>query len=232
MRTVSTRRDLDAPADASSGGAPAGPAEARAVTAPDARAPRRRLPPGERRADLLRAAADAFRAAPYDAVAVSEIARAAGASEALVFKYFGTKAELFALLVELSVAELAEEQRAALEAIAPGAPARDRVRASIRVYLDHIAGQPKAWAAPLRLRPEPAAATGLRRAARERFVAELAALLPPRADARARFALWGYFGFLDGACLRWVDEGCPDDAREPLIEAALGALEGALGDWG
>ena len=34
------------------------------------------------------------------------------------------------------------------------------------------------------------------------------------------------------ACQAWVDAGCPERDRHPLTEAALGALEGALGDWG
>ena len=50
-------------------------------------------------------------------------------------------------------------------------------------------------------------------------------------DSRTSFALWGYLGFLDDACLRWVHAGCPDDQRHSLVDAALGCLEGALGDW-
>ena len=30
---------------------------------------------------------------------------------------------------------------------------------------------------------------------------------------------------------RWVHAGCPDDQRHSLVDAALGCLEGALGDW-
>ena len=52
-----------------------------------------------------------------------------------------------------------------------------------------------------------------------------------RAEARHRYALWGYLGFIDAACLHWVERGCPDEERWGLVDAALGALEGGLGDW-
>ena len=57
-------------------------------------------------------------------------------------------------------------------------------------------------------------------------------LLRPTAWARHEYALWGYFGFLDHACLHWVEQGCPADDRDAVAEACLGALQGALGDWG
>ena len=50
-------------------------------------------------------------------------------------------------------------------------------------------------------------------------------------QARHEYALWGYYGFVDAACLRWVDKGCPPDERWALVDAALGCLGGALGDW-
>ena len=50
-------------------------------------------------------------------------------------------------------------------------------------------------------------------------------------QARHRYALWGYLGFIDAACLHWVERGCPDEERWGVIDAALGALEGGLGDW-
>ena len=120
----------------------------------------------------------------------------------------------------------------ALAALPAGTSARDRIRAATVVYLDHIAAHPEAWALPLR-RPggEPPRAAQVRLAARQAYVDHLRALLAPSTQARHEFALWGYYGFLDAACLHWVDQGCPEPGRWPLIDAALGALEGALGDW-
>jgi hypothetical protein len=122
--------------------------------------------------------------------------------------------------------------RSAQAQLGQGASARDRVRASLLIYLDHIATHPTTWAAPLLGREEPREALDVRHRARAGYVAALRNLLKPAAWARNDYALWGYFGFLDQACLRWVETGCPESGRHALIDAALGALEGALGEWG
>ncbi|PFG17072.1 TetR family transcriptional regulator [Propionicimonas paludicola] len=195
------------------------------------RRPRQRLDTQQRREAILAAAGRLYAVAPYAEVSVAQIAEAAQASPALVFHYFGSKAELFAAVVAASIEQLRTEQTAADAALSPGVPARDRVRASLLVYLDHIADHPAAWAAPFGGAGEPAEAVRIRHAARTGYVRALADLLPPD-TVRHEYALWGYFGFLDQACLRWVDLGCPDEQRHSLVDAALGALEGALGDWG
>ena len=71
----------------------------------------------------------------------------------------------------------------------------------------------------------------MRARARSDYVERLGRLLGPGEQARHRYALWGYLGFIDAACLHWVERGCPDEERWGLIDAALGALEGGLGDW-
>ena len=195
------------------------------------RRPRQRLDTQQRREAILEAAGRCYAAAPYAEVSMAEIAEAAQASPALVFHYFGSKAELFAEMVQASIEQLRAAQAAADAALSPGVPVRDRVRASLLVYLDHIADHPSAWAAPLAGAGEPAEVIAVRRRARAEYVATLADLLVPH-TVRHEYALWGYFGFLDQACLQWVERGCPDAQRHSLVESALGALEGALGDWG
>ena len=176
------------------------------------RRPRRRLDPDSRRAAILEAAAAAFAAHPYAEVTISSIAAEAYSSNALVYRYFANKEDLYAEVVRVAIADLLTRQAEALDALPDGVPVRDRIRAATMVYLNHIATHPDAWAMPMR-RPggEPAAVAELR--------------------ARHDYALWGYFGFIDAAALRWVGKGCPEEDRWALIDAALGALEGALGDW-
>ena len=193
---------------------------------------RQRLSPGSRRANILEAAAAAFANHPYSEVTISEISQAASASNALVYRYFRNKEELYTEVVRLAIADLLARQDAALKALASGTPIRDHIRAATIVYLDHIATHPEAWALPQR-QPggEPPAVAALRHQARHTYVEQLTSLLRPSEQARHTYAIWGYLGFIDVACLHWVDKGCPPDDRWSLIDAALGALEGALGDW-
>ena len=193
--------------------------------------PRRRLSVDERRAEILRAAAREFATASYEEVSAARLAAASGSSQALVFHYFGTKAGLYAAVVRDWIELLRRRQAEADAALPPGTPVRDRVRVRLEVYLDHVAGHSGSWASPLHGGAEPAEGGALRREARREEVAALGELLAVGDWPRHRYALWGYFGFLDQACLHWVESGCPAQDRPALIDAALGALEGALGDW-
>lgn len=195
------------------------------------RAPRQRLDVATRRAAILDAATAAFDAEPYASVSVAVVAAGAGASEALVYRYFGTKAGLYAEVVRTGLQRLAARRHEALDALPPHSSARDRVTATLVLHLDHVADHRMTWSAPFVTGNEPPESLAVRSEARAAHVAELHALLRPADWTRHTYALWGFFGFLDGACLHWVEAGCPQDDRWPLVEAVLGALEGALGDW-
>lgn len=196
------------------------------------RSPRQRLDVEARREAILEAARGLYAEAPYAEVSMAQIAEAANASSALVFHYFGSKANLYAAVVAAAIDHLATTQRAADAALPEGVPTRDRVRASALAYLDHIETHPTTWANPLLGGEEPREAIAVRRRARIAYAQALRNLLKPGSWVRGEYALHGYFGFLDQACLHWVEAGCPAADRNPLIDAALGALEGALGDWG
>ena len=128
--------------------------------------------------------------------------------------------------------ELAECTRRADDALPEGSSARDRVRTSVLTYLDFIAERSPGWMAyQILAGHEPGEAARVRQEAREAAVRALAEVVGGSRGHRDDFAFWGYLGFLDDACLRWVHAGCPDDQRHSLIDAALGCLEGALGDW-
>lgn len=77
--------------------------------------PRRRLSPEERRAEIVEAATRVFAERPYGAVTVTEIARAAGASRALVVHYFGDKAGVFAAAAAAFAVEAAQVVRTDLD---------------------------------------------------------------------------------------------------------------------
>ena len=194
--------------------------------------PRLRMDPAERRELILSAASRAFASRPYEEVSLAEIAEEAQASEALVHKYFVGKAGIYAQVLQGAVDELAERTRQADAALPEGSSARDRVRASVLTYLDFIAARSPGWMAyQILAGHEPGEAARVRQEAREAAVRALAEVVGGSRGHRDDFAFWGYLGFLDDACLRWVHAGCPNDQRHSLIDAALGCLEGALGDW-
>ena len=100
---------------------------------------RRRLAPEVRRDAILAAARPAFAGRPYGDASVAEIATAAGVSQALVFKYFESKADLAAAVVRAGAADLALARDRSDVALARPASARDRVRAALVVLLDAVA---------------------------------------------------------------------------------------------
>jgi AcrR family transcriptional regulator len=65
---------------------------------------RRRLPAAERRETILRAAAEVFAEAGYRAAKVSDVAARVGVTEPVVFQNFGSKAALFAAVIERAAA--------------------------------------------------------------------------------------------------------------------------------
>lgn len=72
----------------------------------DGGTPRRaRLPAAERRETILRAAAEVFAEAGYRAAKVSDVAAKVGVTEPVIFQNFGSKAALFAAVVERAAAE-------------------------------------------------------------------------------------------------------------------------------
>ena len=81
----------------------------------DDKAPSRtRLPAAERRETILRAATEVFAQAGYRAGKVSDVAARIGVTEPVIFQNFGSKAALFAAVLERAVAEV----RASLDALA------------------------------------------------------------------------------------------------------------------
>lgn len=85
----------------------------------------------KRRADLLAAAERLFAARDYGAVAVAEIARAAGLAKGTVYLYFGTKEELFLELVSEQLAAWTEQLSETLRHQGPGSDASVAVASTL-----------------------------------------------------------------------------------------------------
>lgn len=189
----------------------------------------RRSTPDLRRAAILDAATAAFGAAPYPTVQVARIAGAVGVSEALVFRYYPTKAEL-AAAVARRVADTVRAGRRDAERLVGSSTARVRVRAALEVHIDAVAAAPAAW---VHLRgSQPAAVHDVWRELDAEHVAWLRSLLVEVGWLRHDYALAGWTAFVQDAALTWAERGSPADERWAVVDACIGALEGALGDWG
>lgn len=194
---------------------------------------RQRLNPQTRTEAILAAATTAFAGSSYDQVSVSAVAAEAGASDALVYKYFENKAGLYTAVVRAQLERLAARLGDAASALAPNTSSRDRVRVSIEAVLDHVTDSPAVWASPFFVGSyEPEAVQNLRLDYRQEFAAGMVAHLKNPGHRRSQLAMTGFLGFLGAVAQQWAQDGCPADDRHPLVEAALGALQGALGDWG
>jgi AcrR family transcriptional regulator len=108
-----------------------------ASTKPAAGRPRTRLTPDERQRRLLEVAVEEFAVAPYEQVRVADVAERAGVSKALLFRYFGTKRELYLECVRTDSAELAK----AVD-IDPTMPASERFPVALEVLLEFIERRP------------------------------------------------------------------------------------------
>jgi AcrR family transcriptional regulator len=98
----------------------------RAVRSAPAR--RRRLPPDERRRDLLRVAGDLLSEAGVDGLHFAEIAAAAGVTRPLVYRFFPTRRALILAVLEDYAAELTERfGRGAMRSIPGSNPEVARV---------------------------------------------------------------------------------------------------------
>jgi AcrR family transcriptional regulator len=102
------------------------------------------MPAEQRREQLLGVAAQEFAKCGYRGTTALEIGRAAGVSEKLVLKHFGTKEALFRAAVVDPLLDLFRtanaEARAQLDAGASGDPAEsfDRVRWFLETWATHI----------------------------------------------------------------------------------------------
>lgn len=209
--------------------------------AAEARPERRRLDVATRRAALLAAASRLLaEAAPHE-VTMADVAREAGASEALVHHYFGNRAGLHVALAQEWEESLARRLAEVDAALHPQAKARQRLVAAIETYAEVIAQAPAIWAWPVSAPDSgPTQALAVRMRARAQRLSGLRDVLglpvapPPPPDAgaaqarQADYALEGFLGFVDSACAAWVAAGYPDGDRQGIAEAAVNALEAAL----
>ena len=180
-----------------------------------------RLENDERRRRLLELGARLFTENAYDEISMSQIARAAGISKALLYHYFPSKRDYFVA----TLAGGAEELRARVEPD-PGLPPAEALSGAVDSYLAWIEENAAAYEKLLRsagAAPEVRELVeGVRAATADRIAEGLDAADNPRARTAVRGWLW----FMDGACLDWIAHR--DLERAELHGLLLGTLAGAL----
>ncbi|STC69321.1 TetR/AcrR family transcriptional regulator [Corynebacterium pilosum] len=198
---------------------------------PSQPAPRKRLSAEQRREMILDTSGELFRLAPYSEVNTQAIADAAETSQALIFHYFGSKAGVYVAWLTSVYEAAGAHVIDAVQALPPNTNRRDILRTGMEAFTAYIAEHPADWLATQRSGDEPAEATHLRLEWHDTLQGYLERLLEPGSE-RQRFAISGGIGFFEATSFEWADAGFPEEQRWPLIESVLGAVEGALGDWG
>jgi len=180
------------------------------------RGKRRRLTRDERRRELLEHGLRAFTTRPYSEVTVAEVAAEAGASEGLVFRYFGDKKNFYrqSILAGLAFAAEASDPDPQL---GPGERFRTGLDGYVRLVelfplaIPHVnQGGPAAD-------PEIQAAVGEARArVADRIVGRMGIESPPAALRRVT-RLW--LTFVEASTVEWVNRR--EVEREELLEEQI-----------
>jgi AcrR family transcriptional regulator len=102
----------------------------------------RRLPAERRRARILAAARDTFAAHGYEGVRTHDLARAAGVSQALLYRHFGGKGDLYCETLRLTSEALRDEMASAT---GPGRTP-GRLEAGLRTFIDFVSDSKNGWA--------------------------------------------------------------------------------------
>jgi AcrR family transcriptional regulator len=182
-----------------------------------------RLDVDERRRQLLEHGADLFATHAYDELSMSDIARAAGISKALLYHYFPSKQDYFQATLAQAAAEV--QRRTAPD---PSLPPLAQLRGSLEAWLGWIAENPQAYLKLIQSATSHAEVRalidGIRAVTADRIVDGLRGDLP--ATPRMRAAALGWLWFMDGACTDWVSRG--DFSRGELSDLLQATLLGAL----
>jgi AcrR family transcriptional regulator len=191
---------------------------------------KRRLSTDARREQLLSSGVRLLATRSYDEVSIEEIAGAAGVSKGLLYHYFPTKKDFL-----IAAIERGQDELAALTAPDPDLPPAEQLAASLDRFLDFVEEHEAAYAAIFRSRgggdAEIQAALDAGRAQRMDGVLESLAGWedPPPSVERTpalETAVQGWFFFIEGAVLRWLESR--DLERDQLRELLAAALMGSL----
>lgn len=172
----------------------------------------RRLPAAERRAGILRAATRCFADRGYSGTTTASVAAQAGVNEALVFRHFGSKQDLFLACVDAAW----ERLQARCEELYASEPDARHWRMPGRAFLEIVRAEPDV------------ARMWMRGLVETTGVAEI--------DGHLARLMREVHGYVTRAVHHSAEAGGMLDGRDPAVEAwtiiALGLLGASLGTRG
>ena len=173
--------------------------------------PKRRLPPEERRQQLIDAAVELYSTQPYERVSVDDITEAADVSRALFYRYFENPAQLFAAASRVAIDGLILRMTAL-----PEGTAVEQARQNVAEFVAFADQHKSAVTALLRngfaISPEAGNLIGEVRAAAVNHIKQRAGLTDP--DALTELTLWCWMPVVEEATLRWLHQ--PTVSRDTL----------------
>lgn len=185
---------------------------------------RTRLPPIERRSQLLDLGAELFALHPYDEVLIEQVAEMAGVSRGLLYHYFPTKREFFAELLRRESTKML--QRTAPD---PALPLVEQLQRGIDAYLDHCKANEAGVAAFFwgAASGDPDVRAIIEHATDEQARRILAAVEPGREPhPLLEIAIRSWLLFMRSACHEWLTHH--DVTRTDVRDLSQNALVGIL----
>jgi AcrR family transcriptional regulator len=188
--------------------------------------PRRRLPPHERRAIVLEAAAKLFAERGYAGTRLDDVAAAAHVTKPVLYRHFASKKALYLALLE--------EHRAQLGRFVAGGEDQSldaRLRAILETWFAYVEARPHAWKMIFRDSGGDAEVQAVRTGVQESARAVLVAFLkaqpeidapPEQIEPLAELLRTG----MAGLALWWIDH--PDVEREVVVDATARLVGGLL----
>jgi AcrR family transcriptional regulator len=182
-----------------------------------------RLPPDERRAQVLEAARAVFARDGFAGGSAAAVAREAGVTRTLVHHYFGSRRELFLGVLE----ELAERLPAAIRTDLEGVPLEEVVRINSTALLDAVERDRDAWVALLGATDSDPDVERILEGARDRTIDKM--LINQGAavgdSKELRLVLRVYLGAAEAALAEWTVHGRATRAQtEVLMQRTLLAM--------
>jgi len=195
-------------------------------------ASRTRLRPEQRRELILDSALDAFSRCGYHAASMSEVARGAGTTKAVIYDHVSTKRELYDAVVQREVQALLT---ATAGAGAEAADERGRLRAMLEAFFAHIEARPQARRLMLETIDAPEEMGRDQRANQMTATAAITALLVaeprllagvPGRERSLEMVAQMFKSAMNGLADWWYDH--PDISRAEVVDTATEFLVSAL----